>query len=68
MDLECFSSLGAKAVSENNVESNFRDPYCNSSAMKKRDIGNYKHVYVIEAHLVDVNRKTNALFLIRRLR
>lgn len=68
MDLESFSSLAAKAISENNVESNFRDPYCISSELKKRDIGTYKYLYVIEASSVDLNRKTNALFLIRRLR
>ncbi|KAL8477141.1 hypothetical protein ACS0TY_029442 [Phlomoides rotata] len=65
MDLECFSSSGAKAV---NVESNLRDPYCNSPEVKKRDIGNYNHFYAIEAHSLDLNRKTNASFLIRRLR
>lgn len=63
-----FSSLGAKAFCENNVESSFRDPYFNSSELKKRDIGTYKHLYVIEAHSVDLNRKASASFLIRRLR
>lgn len=63
-----FSSLGAKAFCDNNVESSFRDPYFNSSELKKRDIGTYKHLYVIEAHSVDLNRKASASFLIRRLR
>ncbi|KAL0450317.1 UNVERIFIED_CONTAM: hypothetical protein Slati_1588100 [Sesamum latifolium] len=68
MDFESFSSLSAKALSENNVESNFRDPYCNFSQLKKRDVGTYKHLYAIEARSVDLNRKTNASFLIRRLK
>ncbi|KAL0377735.1 UNVERIFIED_CONTAM: hypothetical protein Sradi_3079000 [Sesamum radiatum] len=68
MDFESFSSLSAKALSENNVESNFRDPYCNFSELKKRDVGTYKHLYAIEARSVDLNRKTNASFLIRRLK
>ncbi|KAK4416217.1 hypothetical protein Salat_2447200 [Sesamum alatum] len=68
MDFESFSSLSAKALIENNVESNFRDPYCNFSELKKRDIGTYKHLYVIESRSVDLNRKTSASFLIRRLK
>ncbi|KAL0350637.1 UNVERIFIED_CONTAM: hypothetical protein Sradi_4212900 [Sesamum radiatum] len=68
MDFESFSPLSAKALSENNVESNFRDPYCNFSELKKRDVGTYKHLYAIEARSVDLNRKTNASFLIRRLK
>lgn len=63
-----FSSLGAKAFCENNVESSFRDPYFNSEELKKRDIGTYKHLYVIEPHSIDLNRKASASFLIRRLR
>ncbi|KAL2240327.1 UNVERIFIED_CONTAM: hypothetical protein Sindi_0673900 [Sesamum indicum] len=67
-DFESFSSLSAKALSENNVESNFRGPYCNFSELKKRDVGTYKHLYAIEARSIDLNRKTNASFLIRRLK
>lgn len=70
MDFDSFSSLAAKASSiETNVaDSDFRDPYCNSYENKKRDIGPYKHLYAIEARSVDLNRRTNATFLIRRLR
>ncbi|KAH6788261.1 ternary complex factor MIP1 leucine-zipper protein of unknown function [Perilla frutescens var. hirtella] len=62
-----FSSLASKTFCENE-ESSFRDPYYSSSELKKRDIGTYKHLYVIEAHSVDLNRKASASFLIRRLR
>ncbi|KAG6399647.1 hypothetical protein SASPL_141128 [Salvia splendens] len=51
-----------------NEESSFRDPYFNCSELKKRDVGVYKHLYVIEAHQVDQKRRANAVFLIRRLR
>ena len=57
--------LSSLAYSE---ESSFRDPYFNSSELKKRDVGAYKHLYVIEAHQVDMKRRANAAFLIRRLR
>ncbi|KAL1569426.1 hypothetical protein AAHA92_00907 [Salvia divinorum] len=57
--------LSSLAFSE---ESSFRDPYFNSSELKKRDVGVYKHLYVIEAHQVDLKRRANAAFLIRRLR
>ncbi|KAG8384403.1 hypothetical protein BUALT_Bualt04G0114400 [Buddleja alternifolia] len=68
MDLESFSSLATKTFSENNAESDFRDPYCIFSEINKRDIGTYKHLYSIEARSVDVKRKSNASFLIRRLK
>ncbi|KAL2528486.1 hypothetical protein Fot_21087 [Forsythia ovata] len=68
MDSESFSSLVSRAFSENNAESDFRDPYCISSEFKKRDIGHYKHLCTIEAGSVDLNRKTNASFLISRLK
>lgn len=51
-----------------NLESKSRDPYFNSWELKRRDIGVYKHLYVIEAHQLHLNRRPNASFLIRRLR
>ncbi|CAA2989740.1 Hypothetical predicted protein [Olea europaea subsp. europaea] len=68
LNSESLSSLVLKAFKENNVESDFRDPYCASSEFKKRDIGPYKHLCMIEAGSVDLNRKTNASFLIHRLK
>ncbi|KAI3462765.1 hypothetical protein Pfo_019428 [Paulownia fortunei] len=68
MDIESFSSLATRAFSENNVESGFQDPYFNVSEFKNRDIGAYKHLYAIDASSFDLNRKTNASFLIRRLK
>ncbi|GER35676.1 hypothetical protein STAS_11972 [Striga asiatica] len=65
VDLESFSSFAAKASNE---ELNFRDPYCTLSESKTRDIGTYKNLYVIEAGSIDLKRKTNASFLIQRLK
>ncbi|KAL3813603.1 hypothetical protein ACJIZ3_014871 [Penstemon smallii] len=64
MDFDSSSS----SLSDNNVELDFQDPYYNSSELKKRDIGTYKHVYPIKARSLDLNRKSNASFLIRRLK
>ena len=44
------------------------DPYNMSSEFAPRDVGPYKHLCAIEVNSVDVNRKTNALFLIHRLK
>ncbi|CAA2996564.1 Hypothetical predicted protein [Olea europaea subsp. europaea] len=68
MDSDSFSSLVSRAFSKNNLESGFRDPYHISSEFKKRDIGPYKHLCTIEAGSVDLNRKSKASFLIRRLK
>ncbi|XP_057769008.1 uncharacterized protein LOC130989036 [Salvia miltiorrhiza] len=64
------SSLAPKALlcEKDVAESSFRDPYFNSSELKRRDIGVYKHVHVIEANQVDLNRRCSASFLMRRLR
>ncbi|XP_051127445.1 uncharacterized protein LOC127248920 [Andrographis paniculata] len=64
LDSESFSSLAAKGFDQND----FRDPYSQSSELRKRDIGTYKHLHSIEAHSLDISRKTNATFLIRRLK
>ncbi|KAK8717499.1 hypothetical protein V6N13_044767 [Hibiscus sabdariffa] len=49
-------------------ESEFRDPYCICSDLKDRDIGPYKHLCAVEAKTIDLNRTTNALFLIHKLK
>lgn len=68
MDLESFSSLETSEFGETALESDFRDPYFNSSLLKKREIGAYKHFYAVEAGSFDPNRNTNASFVIRRLK
>ncbi|XVF59462.1 hypothetical protein PTKIN_Ptkin07bG0278100 [Pterospermum kingtungense] len=53
---------------ERSKESDCQDPYGICSDSKTRDIGPYKHLCAIEANTVDLNRRTNALFLIHRLK
>lgn len=67
------STLKEKAVETfsprlSDVESEFRDPYGICGEVQPRDIGSYKHLYAIEGGTVDLNRTTNALFLIHRLK
>ncbi|XP_059459299.1 uncharacterized protein LOC132188780 [Corylus avellana] len=60
-----FQTLASHA---SNRETEFRDPYDTCSEIRNRDIGPYKHLCSIEATSVDLNRTTNALFLIQRLK
>lgn len=53
---------------ERNKESECKDPYGICSDSKTIDIGPDKHLCAIEANTVDLNRRTNALFLIHRLK
>ncbi|XWS29873.1 hypothetical protein CRYUN_Cryun24cG0067600 [Craigia yunnanensis] len=53
---------------ESNRESECQDPYGICSDLKTRDSGPYKHLCAIEANIIDLNRRTNALFLIHRLK
>lgn len=63
------SSLKEKAIdSHGNGEGEFWDPYSTHLEFRKSDIGPYKHLYAIDANSVDLNRTTNALFLIHRLK
>ncbi|XP_016442678.2 uncharacterized protein LOC107768084 [Nicotiana tabacum] len=65
---ESFSSLGAKFFSESNGERELQDPYCICSELRKQDIGGYRYILNIDANSVNLNRKTNASFLIHRLK
>lgn len=68
LDAESFSFLIEKDFGENNLERDYRDPYCVYPATRMRDIGPYGRFHSIEAFSIDMKRKTNALFLIRRLK
>lgn len=46
----------------------FLDPYSNYSEWRSREIGSYKHLCSIDASSIDLNRTTNGLFLIHRLK
>ena len=49
-------------------ETEFKDPYDISCKFEKRDIGQYRHLYAIEATSINKNRTTNSVFLIQRLK
>ncbi|XP_065847064.1 uncharacterized protein [Euphorbia lathyris] len=53
---------------ENVEETEFRDPYGICSEFGTRDIGPYKHLFVIEAGTINLNRTSSSLFLLRRLK
>ncbi|KAL3526761.1 hypothetical protein ACH5RR_011417 [Cinchona calisaya] len=67
LDAESFSNLVAGDLRENNVDRDFRDPYM-ISPESRRDIGPYRMFPTVEASTIDLKRKANALFLIRRLK
>ncbi|OMO56737.1 hypothetical protein CCACVL1_26335 [Corchorus capsularis] len=75
--LKCLCSIFArlttlkdKAIDSNgrNRGTEFQDPYGICFDTKARDIGPYKIHFAVEADTVDLNRSTNALFLIHRLK
>lgn len=53
---------------QGNEENEIWDPYGTRSEFKNSDIGAYKNLLAIEVSSVDLNRTTNALFLIQRLK
>lgn len=65
VELGAFQSVASNA---SNGETEFRDPYDICPEYRNRDIGPYKHLCSIEASSIDLNRTTNALFLIHRLK
>ncbi|KAJ8764479.1 hypothetical protein K2173_006219 [Erythroxylum novogranatense] len=62
------SKLKDKAADSAAFPSQFCDPYDISSEIKTKDIGPYKNLSTIEAGSIDLNRVTNSLFLIHRLK
>ncbi|KAA3476434.1 Early growth response 2b [Gossypium australe] len=49
-------------------ETGFRDPYGISSDYGRRDIGPYKHLVSISDDSINLNRTSNSLFLLHRLK
>ncbi|KAA3461306.1 Voltage-dependent L-type calcium channel subunit alpha-1S [Gossypium australe] len=64
------STLKDKAAESGTLprESEVRDPYGICSDLKTRDIGPYQHLCAIELNTINLNRSTNALFLIHKLK
>ncbi|KGN48511.1 uncharacterized protein LOC101217980 isoform X1 [Cucumis sativus] len=65
------SSSKDKATDSSDTSSGpaeLQDPYDACSDFKPRNIGPYRHLCAIEASSVDLDRSTNAVFLIHRLK
>ncbi|XP_010548396.1 PREDICTED: uncharacterized protein LOC104819833 [Tarenaya hassleriana] len=62
--VKCLVSIFLRISSTKN---GFLDPYANCSEWRAREIGSYKNLCSIDASSVNLNRTTNALFLIHRL-
>ncbi|XP_043713771.1 uncharacterized protein LOC122662253 [Telopea speciosissima] len=68
MEAETLSPLLAPASHGSSEVTETQDPYDAFLEFGKIDIGPYKHLFVIEASSIDLNPKTNSLFLTRRLK
>ncbi|XP_074286476.1 uncharacterized protein LOC141611757 isoform X2 [Silene latifolia] len=53
-------------VSDQDME--LQDPYGSVIELKKRDIGVYKHLCIVDAISIDLKRKRDALFLLHKLK
>ncbi|XVE70008.1 hypothetical protein DITRI_Ditri10aG0037200 [Diplodiscus trichospermus] len=65
---ESFPPLSMLGSQESNEETEFGDPYGICSNYGRRDIGQYKHLYSIDACSINPNRTSNSLFLLHRLK
>lgn len=63
-----FPSLSTLTSSESFDDPEFKDPYDIHAEFGKRDIGPYKHLFVVEASSINPNRTTISVFLVRRLK
>ncbi|KAI8013490.1 hypothetical protein LOK49_LG05G03512 [Camellia lanceoleosa] len=61
-------SLSALTSRDNSEATEFKDPYGICLEFGKRDIGPYKNLLAIEATSIKPNRRTNSVFLVRRLK
>ncbi|XVE94839.1 hypothetical protein REPUB_Repub02eG0044200 [Reevesia pubescens] len=66
--VESFPSLSMLGTQESSEETEFRDPYGICSNSGRRDIGPYKHLFSIDAGSINLNRTSNSLFLLGRLK
>ncbi|MBA0836983.1 hypothetical protein Goarm_009170 [Gossypium armourianum] len=57
-----------KCSQESSDVTKFQDPYGICSNFGRRDIGPYKHLFPIDAGSINLNRTSNSLFLLRRLK
>ncbi|KAK8601221.1 hypothetical protein V6N12_051062 [Hibiscus sabdariffa] len=65
---ETFPSLSLFGSQESSEETEFRDPYGICSSSGRRDIGPYKNLVSIGDDSINLNRTSNSLFLLHRLK
>lgn len=65
--VKCLCSIFIRICTSKDRLGELNDPYGINPQSKKRDIGPYKNLCEVKASTVDLNRTTNALFLIHRL-
>ncbi|XWS21144.1 hypothetical protein CRYUN_Cryun30bG0030200 [Craigia yunnanensis] len=65
---ESFPSLSMLGSQESSEDTEFRDPYGICSNYGRRDVGQYKHLFPIDACSINPNRTSNSLFLLHRLK
>ncbi|MBA0623587.1 hypothetical protein Godav_009040 [Gossypium davidsonii] len=65
---DSFPSLSMLGSQESSDATKFQDPYGICSNFGRRDIGPYKHLFPIDAGSINLNRTSNSLFLLRRLK
>nr|KJB58415.1 hypothetical protein B456_009G209300 [Gossypium raimondii] len=65
---DSFPSLSMLGSQESSDVTKFQDPYGICSNFGRRDIGPYKHLFPIDAGSINLNRTSNSLFLLRRLK
>ncbi|XVF74169.1 hypothetical protein PTKIN_Ptkin13bG0038600 [Pterospermum kingtungense] len=65
---ESFPSLSMLRSQVSSEEAEIWDPYGICSDFGRRDIGPYKHLFSIDAGSINLNRTSNSLFLLRRLK
>lgn len=61
-------AMDSSDTHKSNGPAEVQDPYDVCSDFKPRSIGPYRHLCAIEASSMDLNRSTNAVFLIHRLK
>lgn len=71
--IRCLSSIflrmnSIKKTSLGSQETGFLDPYGICSVYGRRDIGPYKHLASISDDSINLNRTSNSLFLLHRLK
>ncbi|CAI0558253.1 unnamed protein product [Linum tenue] len=68
--VKCLSSIFARlsTTTRKNHNSSENDPYGIWADFGRRDVGQYKHLFAIDADTINPNRTSNSLFLLHRLK